>query len=578
MSLEIISANYGNSRHSFKDVTDVLKSYINEDYLELAVSNSLFGDPCPGHFKSLYVKYKEFGVYKENSWEETSIIKLNSRKKTFSLIIGFRNTIPDRFRNLIYTVKYYKKYLPECKIIIVEQDTKTDLSSIYNDIDKYVFINTNNDFYSRSLGFNEGFNVSDSDYIILADSDCLLDVNFLRKIHDYYSDFNSFFVIPYVNPVYYLSEKETINFISNDEYNNGTNSHRMVSSLRNASGGVGIISSDNYYRLGGFDERFRGWGVEDDAFHNKAIGIGLPSKRLGGEMVHLYHADSFKGNDNYGNNTSIYDNDYGKNNAIDIVNRIGFAHLSNGEVDVNKIKIVTNSQHDDLLKLSKQFYSDLPFEHINISGKQGMYGLQFFEYLIKNFDGADWIIYIDEDCFITNKQALLDLLYHQIRHNLGFSGMPDGGVIAHRIHNPVSINAFFSIINLKKFKQALGELSTYSYYGEDLKKYTPYHLIKKNYADSTKTERVIKEGYTPYGISYDNFEPYYSVFFSALRKGINPLYLDAYDYEGDDFTTVLKNHLGVDFAHHSWFSRSWNDFYHKERIKKLAAHCLTIKQ
>ena len=113
---------------------------------------------------------------------------------------------------------------------------------------------------------------------------------------------------------------------------------------------------------------------------------------------------------------------------------------------------------------------------------------------------------------------------------------------------------------------------------EDLKKYTPYHLIKKNYANSTKTKRVIKEGYTPYGISYDNFEPYYSVFFSALRKGIKPLYLDAYDYEGDDFTTVLKNHLGVDFAHHSWFSRSWNDSYHKERIKKLVAHCLRIKQ
>ena len=63
------------------------------------------------HFKSLYLKYKEHGVYKENSWEEESSLKLNSSKKTFSVIIGFRNSIPDRLRNLVYTIKYYKKHL-----------------------------------------------------------------------------------------------------------------------------------------------------------------------------------------------------------------------------------------------------------------------------------------------------------------------------------------------------------------------------------------------------------------------------------------------------------------------------------
>ena len=561
MSLEILSAIYGNSRNGVKDVTDILKSYINDGHLEVSVSNSIFTDPCPGHFKSLYVKYKLLGEHKENSWEENSIIKLDSRKKTFSIIIGFRNAVADRLRNLKYTINYYKKHLPDCKIIIVEQDSKTDLTDVLDKIDKYVYVNTNGDFYSRSLGFNQGFNVSNTDYVILADADCLLQVNFLNNIHQHYSDFDKYFVIPYSNPVYYLSKEETESFIDNNEDNLGLNSNRKVSSLRNASGGIGILSSDNYYRIGGFDERFRGWGVEDDAFHNKAIEFNLTSKRIGGEMVHLYHSDSFKGNDNYGNNISVYDNDYGKNNSLDIVNRIGFTHLSNGEVDINRIKIITNSQHDDLLEVSKQFYSDLPFEHINVSGKTGMYGYQFFDYVLKNFKDVDWMIYIDEDCFITNKSALLDLLYHQIRHNIGFSGMPDGGVISHRFHNPVGINTFFTIINLKSLRQTILKLTRYSDYSQDLKRFTPNHLLKKSC-----------------NISYDNFEPYYCIFFSALRKGIKPLYLDAYDYGKDEYSTVLKNHLGVEFAHHSWFSRGWKSPEHRQRIKNLIDYCFTIKK
>ena len=560
MSLEIISAVYGSSRNGSKDVTDIVKSYVKDDSLNLYVSNGIFGDPCPGHFKSLYLKYKTFNKNKENSWAEESNININSIKKTFSVIIGFRDATPDRLRNLIYAVEYYKKHLPDAKIILVEQDTKADLSAIYNKIDSYVYLNTGGDFYSRSLGFNKGFNVSNSDYVILADADCLLDVNFLNNIHNYYAEFDSFFVIPYANPVYYLSKEETESFILNNEDNIGDNSKRKVDSLRNASGGIGIISSDNYYRVGGFDERFRGWGVEDDAFHNKCLDFNLRSKRLTSQMVHLHHSDSFRGGDNYGNNISIYDNDYSKNSYVDVANRIGFTHLSQ-DVDFSKIKIVTNSQHDDLVEISKSFYSDLPFECINISGKNGMYGLQFFEHAIKTLTDVDWMIYIDEDCFITNKAAMLDLLFHQIRNNIGFSGMPDGGVIRHRFHNPVGINLFFSIVNLKRIREEFLKAKGFNFYSKDLERFTPYHLLKKDFK-----------------ISYDNFEPYYVIFFLCLRKGIIPLYLDAYDFKDDEYATVLKNHLGVDFAYHSWFSRSWKSPDHNKRIKKLIEYCLTIKQ
>jgi hypothetical protein len=42
MSLEIISAVYGSLRNGSTDVTDIVKSYIKDDSLNLYVSNAIF--------------------------------------------------------------------------------------------------------------------------------------------------------------------------------------------------------------------------------------------------------------------------------------------------------------------------------------------------------------------------------------------------------------------------------------------------------------------------------------------------------------------------------------------------------
>ncbi len=449
-------------------------------------------------------------------------------------------------------VNLEKKHLPEAEIIVVEQDSRTILDT---PVDKHLYINTGNDFYSRSRGFNEGYNVSTGDYIIMADGDCLLDLRFFENIHNYYAQFDSFFVIPYANPVYYLSKEETENFISQGQDNTGGNESRKTEALKNASGGIGIVSAENYYRVGGFDPRFKGWGVEDDAFNNKCIGLGLSSHRLDHQMVHLHHADTFQGGDNYRYNVMLYNTEYAKKPVKDIVRDLGYAHL-NAEIDLDRIKIVSNTQHDALYTQSKSFYEMLPFECIAVSGKNGMYSQPFFDHVIKNLTDTDWMIYIDEDCFITDVGAMLELLFYQIRHNLGFSGMPDGGVISHRFHNPVSINAFFTIVNLKQLRQNYSSFNGRSNYSADLEKFTPRHLIK----DTKK-------------VSYDNFEPYYTTFFYALRKGMAPLYLDAEDTELDEYTTALKNYQGKIFAYHSWYSRSWNDPKNQQRILRVIDHC-----
>lgn len=227
------------------------------------------------------------------------------------------------------------------------------------------------------------------------------------------------------------------------------------------------------------------------------------------------------------------------------------------------IKIVTNYQSDELYSISKSFYEDLEYEKIGINGSNGFYSFNFLNYVISNndFKDIDFMIYIDEDCFIINKNALLNLVNYVIENNIDCIGMPDGGVIQHRAHNPVAINQFFCILNLKKIREKYNvNVVNNTKYTIDLQKHIPYHLMKKDNM-----------------ICYDDFEPYYKLFFWMLKNGFNIEYLDAYSFSGDITTTVLKNHEGIDFAYHTWYARGWNNPNHKERILKIIKHCNYIK-
>ena len=245
-----------------------------------------------------------------------------------------------------------------------------------------------------------------------------------------------------------------------------------------------------------------------------------------------------------------------------------------------EIKIVTNYQNDELYSISKEYYKDLGIETVGINGNNMFYGYKFFDYMVKDekFKDTDWIIYLDEDCFITDTGAMMDLLDYQIKNKIHCCGVPDGGVISHRFHNPISIIAFFMILNIGEIqKKYNSDESNRMRYDHDLDKYIPHDLINTSKPFNEKFNRTIADGYAPYGIKYDDFEPTYKLFFWMLRNGYKILYLDAYDYPEDDYATVVKNHKGVDFVYHTWFARKFNTPTDRERIRKIKTYCDKIR-
>ena len=256
-----------------------------------------------------------------------------------------------------------------------------------------------------------------------------------------------------------------------------------------------------------------------------------------------------------------------------------------GNINKNKkIAIVSNSANMELYNMSKIFYQNLGYEIVRVSGENGLYTFPFLDLVIRdpNRYNFDWMIYIDEDCFITDPKLMIDTLNYMIENEYDCCGMPDGGVISHRFHNPVSINLFFIIINLKKIRENYNyEIVNNTVYDESLFKYAPLSLIKHNIEYKQKYDILIEKGYSPFGVIYDNFEPYYRLFFWMLNNNMKILYLDGDDANDIDsnidiYTTSLKNHDNKIFAYHSWFARSFNNQMHNNRIKNLYKYCLSI--
>jgi hypothetical protein len=82
-----------------------------------------------------------------------------------------------------------------------------------------------------------------------------------------------------------FSPKGTAAFLS------GTPAHQCGVELQTewSTGGVMVIRPDAWWRMGGSDERFRGWGFEDTATRVAADALLGPTVRHDGTIYHLWH-------------------------------------------------------------------------------------------------------------------------------------------------------------------------------------------------------------------------------------------------------------------------------------------------
>lgn len=237
--------------------------------------------------------------------------------------------------------------------------------------------------------------------------------------------------------------------------------------------------------------------------------------------------------------------------------------------------IICNSDSDELYRHSLSFYEHLPYDKLKVSGENGFYNFKFINDLILNGEKYpyDWVALIDEDCFITDTHEMMNLVKYQIENNIHMSGMPDGGVLPLREFNPVSINTYFTILNLKEIREVYNEVEVLkTIYDKSLDVNIREDLMKGRYFSNKIT--YLNRKCNPY-----NFEPYYRIFFWLLKKGLKIEYLDAelLDSKNDNIANILKNHNNIPFACHSWRARQFKtNSDNKKRILNIIKHCKEI--
>jgi hypothetical protein len=220
-----------------------------------------------------------------------------------------------------------------------------------------------------------------------------------------------------------------------------------------------------------------------------------------------------------------------------------------------RVAIATRSMNDCLYRISGDLLAleqlglrfGSPVERHRITGTDNV---GYFQRLL-DLD-ADWVVSIDEDAFLISPDRLAELIATMDREGYAACGMPDGGVVRIRYHNPLGCNAFFNAFDLRKARPAWHDwpavLAT---------TYRPqYERLAPAFACRTP-------------LAFDHFQAYYSVFFRLVEAGERILYLDAQEWQ-DGVSTLLKDPSGEALLVHCWYTRSWDTSYHTRR-RYLAA-------
>lgn len=297
----------------------------------------------------------------------------------------------------------------------------------------------------------------------------------------------------------------------------------------------------------------------------------------------------------------------------------------------NKVCFVTNSiaMPSNLLLPSLKTYIDyIPIHNFwlipGIKNNEPFYGLNAFiemlAYMLNSNSNFDYIIYIDEDCFINDFEELINEFKLFKLSNCCIAGIQDGGVLCHRNHSKFLVNTFLSFWNISLLKNkniTINDIITYI--RENIKdeniyknfisklKETNNDLYKFMDSRSNKMIKSVKEfreylnpenpeppycdivrndknnpiepNQIPYSVDNDNvesnFEPYYILEQALIMLTNKPIYYlfstdlyneneikngETYDLSGLSsavYSNVEKLTEHKLIAVHTWYSRAY---------------------
>ncbi|WDE05710.1 glycosyltransferase family 2 protein [Thalassomonas viridans] len=141
---------------------------------------------------------------------------------------------------------------------------------------QYVFVNGQK-YFNKSIAINTGFDLVESDYVLICDADVLLDKDFFTLAKCYWREHAQAQVM--FSPRY-VAESAT------GETRPGP--------------GICLLKSADFARIAGYSSDYIGWGMEDMDFLKRLEYAGIRQELIA-HAIHLSHSDEVRTRNYYSN-------------------------------------------------------------------------------------------------------------------------------------------------------------------------------------------------------------------------------------------------------------------------------------
>ena len=214
-----------------------------------------------------------------------------------SINIPFWYSKEDRLSNLktsFKSVRSLQKYLinsgldVEVNVFEFSEERQCFGGSIYLPVEKGYNKSIRLNYALKWLNQNQKPNIC-----CFVDSDCVVDTKDYPKVLEQFTNFDK--LKYYCNNLTKLDKTE---YFDKDQLTLKPFYTFVNSGIINGLGGMWICDFDTLYEIGGFDERYTGWGLEDEDVGKRLYLKGLEFQQLDFKVYHLPHEIEITKKDN----------------------------------------------------------------------------------------------------------------------------------------------------------------------------------------------------------------------------------------------------------------------------------------
>lgn len=253
----------------------------------------------PVGFYDIENSHRFFKIHKEESAVENRVEHLKRANDQFSrrtvekftsavevpsvsYVIPFRDL--ERSSAIAIVIENIRAHkFPVIEIVAVEQDTATKIDVPAISPVSYRLATYADPRFNKSVAFNIGVQMAAHDYIIMHDADMLMQGDYTSAVYNVLQENESCHL---GSKVLYTTKESAQDIIVSNVVSIRTECDRVVGYFE---GGSLACTKQAYWKVGGFNEDYKGYGCEDCDFYARLAGGSKWLEQRSYNLLHLWH-------------------------------------------------------------------------------------------------------------------------------------------------------------------------------------------------------------------------------------------------------------------------------------------------